>query len=561
MKTKIMFCSAFLIARLCAPIAGHAQFTQEQSFLGGLPPVGMEYTLAAADAPDSKAFADGTRAINEGRWSDAVAIFSNVVQQRSANADGALYWKAYAENKLGEAQPALDTCGELRRDYPRSRWIDDCGALEIEIHSKSNQPVQPNAEPDENLKLLALSAMMQKDESRAVGEIQKILESGSSENLKEKAVFILAQGRSNQAQDLLGQIAKGKINPANPNPVLQAKAARLLRNLGGKPAGSPYPAPGNGNRTMTLDVVVTDKSDAPVSGLQLSDFKLFDNMQPQNLVSVQAASAMSPNADPPVEVFLVYDAINMPFIARANQRQLLVDYFNQNGKVLDLPTSLLVLTDNGISEQNRPTRDGAALLRVLDASYSGFMQIKRYEGLEGALLREEDSLKALNLFAVQQSKRPGRKLFIWLGEGWGVASKPNSIGGPKRRQSIYDYIATLSTALREARITLYEIIPVSGIGRGDIYMQYVKGVRDINHADLGDLSLPVLATQTGGQVLMGIRDLASLIDRCVTDAKTYYVLTYNPPPAAHPNEYHDIVIKVDRPGLTARTRIGYYSQP
>jgi hypothetical protein len=60
---------------------------------------------------------------------------------------------------------------------------------------------------------------------------------------------------------------------------------------------------------------------------------------------------------------------------------------------------------------------------------------------------------------------------------------------------------------------------------------------------------------------MGIRDLSSLIDRCVTDAKTYYVLTYNPPPAAHPNEYHDIVIKVDRPGLTARTRIGYYSQP
>jgi VWFA-related protein len=561
MKTIIMFFSAILITQLCAPVAGLAQSTQEQSFLGGLPPMGMEDSLAAAGEPDSKAFADGTRAINESRWTDAVAIFSNVIQQRNAHADGALYWKAYAENKLGETQPALDTCGELRRDYPRSRWIDECGALEIEIRSKNNQPVQPKTEPDENLKLLALNAMMQKDEPRAVGEIQEILESSSSENLKEKAVFILAQGRSNQAQQLLGQLAMGKINPAQPNPVLQAKAARLLRNQDGKPTGSPYPASGNGNRTITLDVVVTDKSGAPTGGLQRSDFQLFDNKKPQDLVSVRAASAMSPNADPPVEVYLVYDAINVSFVARANQRQLLMDYFNQNGKVLALPTSLLVLSDKGISEQNRPTRDGAALLRVLDASYSGLMQIKRYEGLEGARMREEDSLKALNLFAVQQSKRPGRKLFIWLGEGWSVYSRPNSIGGPKRRQSIYDYVASLSTALREARITLYEVLPDSNIGRSDVYMQYVKGLRDINHADLGDLLLPVLATQTGGQVLMGVHDLASLIDRCVMDTKTYYVLTYNPPPAAHPDEFHDIEIKVDRPGLKARTRNGYYSQP
>jgi VWFA-related protein len=355
--------------------------------------------------------------------------------------------------------------------------------------------------------------------------------------------------------------AQGQIDQAQAPPALQTAAAALPRGFNESRIDSPYPAPGNGNRTMMLDVVVTDKSGAPVGGLQLPDFKLLDNDHPQNLVSVQAASAMNPNADPPVEVFLVYDAINMPFQFRANQRQLLVDFFNQNGKVLDLPTSLLVLTDKGISEQNRPTRDGAALLRVLDASYAGFMQIRKYEGLDGALLREDDSLKALSLFAVQQSKRPGRKLFIWLGSGWTIYSNPSSIGGSKTRQHIYNYIASLSTALREARMTLYDVIPVSGFGRVDVYMQYVKGVRDANHVDTGDLLLPVLVTQTGGQVLMGSRDLASLIERCVTDAKTYYVLSYNQPPAAHPDEYHGIEVKVDRPGLKARTRTGYYSQP
>lgn len=561
MKTNAMIFPALLSVLLCASITGLAQFTPGQGLLSGISPSGLEYALAAANAPDSAAYAEGTRAINEGRWADAVSIFTKVIQKQSAHADGALYWKAYAENKLGEVHPALDTCSLLRRDFPSSQWIDECGALEIEIRSKNNQPVQPKAEPDENLKLLALNAIMQKDESRAISEIQEIMESSSSENLKEKAVFILAQGRLNQAQSLLGQIAMGKINPAHPDPVLQAKAARLLHNLDGKPTGSPYPASGNGNRTMTLDVVVTDKAGAPVGGLQLSDFQLFDNQQPRNLVSVQAASAMKPNADPPVEAFLVIDAINMPFLARANERQLLVDFFNQNGKVLDLPTSLLVLTDKGISEQNRPTRDGAALLRILDANYTGLMQIKRYEGLDGARLREEDSLKALNLFAVQQSKRPGRKLFIWLGVGWSIYSNPISIGGPKTRQNIYNYIASLSTALREARMTLYDVIPVNTCCSGNNYMQYVKGVRDIKHVDMGDLYLPVLVTQTGGQVLFGSSDLTSLIERCFADAKTYYVLTYNQPPAAYPDEYHGIEVKVDKPGLKARTRTGYYSQP
>ena len=371
--------------------------------------------------------------------------------------------------------------------------------------------------------------------------------------------------------------AQGQIDQAQAPPVLQAKAAQLLRGQDGKPTGSPYSAAPQGS--LTLDVVVTDKSGAPLGGLQLPDFKLFDNQQSRDLVSVHAASAMNPNADPPVEVYLVIDAINTPFLARANQRQLLVDFFRQNGKVLDLPTSLLIVTDKGISEQNRPTRDGAALLRVLDASYAGLMQIKRYEGLEGALLREEDSLKALSLFAAQQSKRPGRKLFIWLGSGWSIYSNPTSIGGPEKRQNIYNYIASLSTALREARITLYDVMPASGFGRGDNYietygdvsemdpndpnemLQYVKGVRDTNHVDMGDLNLQVLATQTGGQVLMGSSDLTSLIERCVMDAKTYYVLTYNQPPAAHPDEYRGIEAKVDRPGLKARTRTGYYSQP
>ena len=70
----------------------------------------------------------------------------------------------------------------------------------------------------------------------------------------------------------------------------------------------------------------------------------------------------------------------------------------------------------------------------------------------------------------------------------------------------------------------------------------------------------MLAAQTGGQVLEGNNDLASLIDRCIADAKAYYVLTFHPGPAAHANEYRSLAVEVDKPGLKARTRTGYYAQ-
>jgi VWFA-related protein len=94
-----------------------------------------------------------------------------------------------------------------------------------------------------------------------------------------------------------------------------------------------------------------------------------------------------------------------------------------------------------------------------------------------------------------------------------------------------------------------------------MYQQFLKGVSAPERVDYGDLDLQVLAVQSGGQVLFGSNDLATLIDQCVADASAYYVLSFKPPVAAHPNEYHDLTIQIDKPGLKARTRTGYYAQP
>ena len=162
-----------------------------QNLLSSSEPIELAALPLVGYAADDNAYADGMRAINSSRWADAVAIFSRVAAQGSAHADGALYWKAYAENKQGQGATALETCSALRHDHSGSNWIEDCGALEIEIRAKNGQPLQPKAEQSDDLKLLALASLMQRDEKSALKQIDEILNGDSSENLKQGALFIM----------------------------------------------------------------------------------------------------------------------------------------------------------------------------------------------------------------------------------------------------------------------------------------------------------------------------------------------------------------------------------
>jgi hypothetical protein len=70
----------------------------------------------------------------------------------------------------------------------------------------------------------------------------------------------------------------------------------------------------------------------------------------------------------------------------------------------------------------------------------------------------------------------------------------------------------------------------------------------------------VLAAQSGGQVLNSSNDIARSIAGCVVDATAFYTLTFDSPPADHPDEYHSLQVKIGKSGLTAHTRTGYYAQ-
>jgi hypothetical protein len=79
-------------------------------------------------------------------------------------------------------------------------------------------------------------------------------------------------------------------------------------------------------------------------------------------------------------------------------------------------------------------------------------------------------------------------------------------------------------------------------------------------ADPGNIALPVLAYQSGGQVFEDNKELVGVIAKCIADLNSY-VLSFDSLRASRDNEYRALQITVNKPGLSPRTKASYYAQP
>ena len=177
----------------------------------------------------SELYDDGREALDEDHYDRAESRFDQLAQLNGPQTDAALYWKAYAENRLGKRDTALANIAELKRRFPQSRWQKDAAALELEVRQSSGQPVHPEGQKDDDLKMLAIRGLMNSDPERAMPLLGKVLQNGAaSPKEKSQALFVLAQSGSPQAREILGKIARGQSNPE-----LQSKAIQYLAMFGG----------------------------------------------------------------------------------------------------------------------------------------------------------------------------------------------------------------------------------------------------------------------------------------------------------------------------------------
>lgn len=332
------------------------------------------------------------------------------------------------------------------------------------------------------------------------------------------------------------------------------------------PVGTPAAAtPSGSDHRVSIDVVVTDKAGNAVPGLAEQDFTLLDDKQARKITSFQATDGTNRTTDPTLQVIFVIDAVNSGAQAVMYGRAQLSKFLGQDDGRLSLPTSLVIFTEQSTQIQPSPTRDGTALADSLGSNQPGLRALGRSSGAYGADERRTMSLQALDGLAHYEAKQPGRKFVIWLSPGWAMLSGPNFIITTKSQQWLFGNIVTLSQELREARITLYSIDPLgmsdAGESRTFYYESFLKGVPSYQKAQNGNLALQVMAAQSGGRVLNSRNDLVKEITGCLGDAKAFYTLSFESPPADHRDEYHDLEVKIDKPGLKARTNTGYYAEP
>lgn len=332
------------------------------------------------------------------------------------------------------------------------------------------------------------------------------------------------------------------------------------------------PDPGSG--LMKLDVVVTDQQGRSIAGLGEKDLALLDDGQRRDIVSFQAFDDAANTPDPPVEIILVIDEVDLPAVLLGSVEQAAQKFLLQNGGHLARPVRIYRISNEGLFASAQPSTDGHGLAKeVLERSEPRRIWLSRelatpfpWDPYGSTPLTERASnfnnewaelpypLIALGSIAIEERRSPERKLMFWFGSGWPI--------GQKRWQHLFDTVTELSTRLREARIGLWvddfwrkpdeETFP---------YENFVVGVPIEKSLRFENLALQVLAVQSGGGVLKGEGDAADLISQQVAQADTFYTVTFDPHRTGVVDEYHDLKVEVARSGLVAQTRTGYYDQP
>ena len=232
-------------------------------------PIHASAVVVSSSAPlivivDDGAYTAGTKAMDEHRWQDAVLAFEKVINEKGARVDSALYWKAYSLNKLGKASLAVATCAKLHAQYAGSAWNKDCDAMsmntQVDMKVMADQmkinadQMKINADQmkvqlapfsvytygednkvvrgsDEDLKMLALNSLLNRDPTAAIPLLRGILSGNQSINVKKHALFVLAQSKSPEAENILHDAALGKLDPQ-----LQGEAIRTMAVFQGKRA-------------------------------------------------------------------------------------------------------------------------------------------------------------------------------------------------------------------------------------------------------------------------------------------------------------------------------------
>lgn len=305
-----------------------------------------------------------------------------------------------------------------------------------------------------------------------------------------------------------------------------------------------------------------------MTALKAEDFTLLDNGQAVKLLSFKAPEEAS--AEPPTELVLLVDSNNLSSSRIALVREQLNQFLLRNDGHLAMPVTIYLPNNNTLLVTPQSSTDGKLLAgeiahkNLMRAIEPQLRQVNSSGNPADNLLQHNmvselyrSNLNVLGSILLEERKKPGRKLLLWLGNGW----------YPDAESSTFNQIVELSTRMREARVTLSSLSAWAYPMHNPSFEEFVDAANAAHGKSGNYLSLPVLASQSGGRVLdpgenpAAQDDLVALIDRSIQSDRNAYSIFFDPPPTRQADEYHAVNVQLKTPMLTARTRTAYYDEP
>lgn len=310
-----------------------------------------------------------------------------------------------------------------------------------------------------------------------------------------------------------------------------------------------------GTDLVRVDVTVIDRRGNPVTTLTADDFEVLDNGQPQPITSFKLieATGQAPDNDmslpirsvghaaaeaarDDVRVFLIFwDEYHIdPFVSSVRARDALTRVVLEAFGPTDLVAFMDPLLTLDAIRFTRDRRDLAEQVRRLRGRRGVYIPPR--SGIEEAHLanqryieriRHQVSVSAIKAAAVHLGTlRDGRKSLIVISEGLGAPS---------------DVMRDLIRAANDSNTAIYVVNP-----RG-LQVQ-------------GTLStfLQTIAHETGGEPLVS-NDIPAAFGRLIKQSSAFYLIGYAMAGTPMDGRFHEIKVRVKRPGLDVRSRSGYWA--
>jgi len=368
---------------------------------------------------------------------------------------------------------------------------------------------------------------------------------------------------------------------------------------------------------VRVDVIITDKAGNNVGDLQQSDFEVVEDGKPQKIESFKLVKLDGGKADaikePPKQIRTDYD--EEAEAARDDVRLFAIfldDYHVRRGASMVARGQLakFVQTQLGPSDMIgvmyplestasvRMTRNHDAVMRGLQQFLGRKYEYEPKNEFEEKYayyptetverIRVQVSLSAIKALIVHMgSLKEGRKSLILVSEGFSYMVPPQmrnanatmpGLGNPNSNNpnagtnDINEDRASWSASM-DLESDLRNIYDTANRQNVAIYTVDPRGLAgfefDINESvgfqtDSKYLSstmdtLRTLAENTDGRAIVNRNDIAAGMQQIARDSSAYYLLGYSSTQAPSDGKFHEIKVRVKRPGVQVRSRKGYWA--